>query len=110
VFTPLLNNTETSLQFSENISPFLVFCIYTRTDVISKETLIGIRRSGHIIYMCSVGDKTEPCGTLACISLGINISPSTEILNFLLEGKELISFIRLIENFNLNRIFQANVS
>jgi hypothetical protein len=33
---PRLNNTETSLQLSENITPFAVCRIYT--DVISKET------------------------------------------------------------------------
>jgi hypothetical protein len=30
----------------------------------------------------SVGDRTEPCGTPACIYLGVDISPSTETLNF----------------------------
>jgi hypothetical protein len=38
-----------------------------------------------------VGDGTEPCGATACISLGVDISSSTETLNFLCERKELIS-------------------
>jgi hypothetical protein len=49
-----------------------------------------------------VRDRTEPCGTLACISLCIDISPSTETLNFLIERKELISLVRLIENFDVD--------
>jgi hypothetical protein len=32
-----------------------------------------------------VGDRTEPCGTLACMYFGVDISPSTETLNFLCE-------------------------
>jgi hypothetical protein len=38
----------------------------------------------------SVGDRTEPCGTRAFISLGVDISPSTETLNFLCERNELV--------------------
>jgi hypothetical protein len=38
----------------------------------------------------NVGDRTEPCGTPACISLGVDISPSTETLNFLCERNELM--------------------
>jgi hypothetical protein len=52
----------------------------------------------------NVGDRTEPCGAAACISLGVDISPSAETLNFLRERKELISLIRLIENFNLDNL------
>jgi hypothetical protein len=47
----------------------------------------------------------ESCGTLACISLGVDISPSTETLNFLCERKELISFTRLIGNFGLGNLY-----
>jgi hypothetical protein len=52
-----------------------------------------------------VGDRTEPCGTPACISLAVDISPSTETLNFLCERKELMSFIKLIENANLDNLY-----
>jgi hypothetical protein len=98
-FTPRLNSSETSLQLSENITTFAVCDMYT--DVISKEAWIDRRCLGRIIYiymLYSVGDMTEPCGTPACISLGVGISPSTKTLNFLWEGKELISLIRLLEN------------
>jgi hypothetical protein len=47
----------------------------------------------YILYR--VGDRTEPYGTPACISLGVDILPSTETLNFLYERKELISWINL---------------
>jgi hypothetical protein len=66
VLTRRLSSTETSLQLSA------VCHIYT--DVISKET--------HTDTRC-LGDRTEPCGTPACIFLGMDISPSTETLNFL---------------------------
>jgi hypothetical protein len=42
--------------------------------------------------------RTGPCGTSAFISLGVDISPSTETLNFLCERNELISLIRLVEH------------
>jgi hypothetical protein len=48
---------------------------------------------------------TKSCDTLACISLGVYISPSTETLNFLWERKELISLTRLIGNFNLDNVY-----
>jgi hypothetical protein len=46
---PRLNNTEPSLQLSENITLFAVCGIYT--GVVSKETKIDTRHLGHIIYM-----------------------------------------------------------
>jgi hypothetical protein len=48
-----------------------------------------------------VGDRTEPCGTPACMYLGVDISPSTETLNFRSERKELISFV---EKFNFDNL------
>jgi hypothetical protein len=48
-----------------------------------------------------VGDRTEPCCTPACMYLGIDISPSTKALNFRWERNELISLIKLVENYNL---------
>jgi hypothetical protein len=53
----------------------------------------------------SVGDRTEPCGTPAYISLGVDISPSTETLNFLCERKEPKSLIKLVENTNLDMLY-----
>jgi hypothetical protein len=46
----------------------------------------------------SLRDRMEPRGTPAFISLGVDVSPSTETLNFLCVRNELISFIRLVEN------------
>jgi hypothetical protein len=60
---------------------------------------------GGIIYILyNVGNRPEPCGTLAYISLGVEILPSTETLNFLWEQKELISLSRLIEHFSLDNL------
>jgi hypothetical protein len=52
-----------------------------------------------------VGDRNEPCGTSACITLGVDISPSTETLNFLRQRKEPISLIKLVENSNLDYFY-----
>jgi len=49
----------------------------------------------------SIGERTEPWGTLSCISLGVDNSTSTETLNFLLERNDLISLIVLAERFHL---------
>jgi hypothetical protein len=55
-----------------------------------------IWRVSFMYKLYSVGDRTEPCGTPAFKSLGIDILPSTETLNFLCERNEL-SLIRLVE-------------
>jgi hypothetical protein len=47
----------------------------------------------------------EPCGTPTCMYLGVDISPSTETLNFHSVRNELISLITLVENFNLDNYF-----
>lgn len=47
----------------------------------------------------------EPCGSSACISYGIDISPSNKTLNFLSERNELINLIRLVSNSNLDNLF-----
>jgi hypothetical protein len=49
-----------------------------------------------------VGDRTEPWGTSSCISLGVDISPSTEILNLRCVTKKLVSLIKLVEKSNLD--------
>jgi hypothetical protein len=51
-----------------------------------------------IYKLYRVGDRTEPCSTPDCISLVVDISPSTEILTFLFERNELISLIKMVEN------------
>jgi hypothetical protein len=52
----------------------------------------------------SVGDRTESCGTPACIYLGVDISPSTDTLNFRSVRNEPISLITLVENSNLDNL------
>jgi hypothetical protein len=51
-----------------------------------------------------VGDRTEPCGTPACMYLGVDIAPCTKILNFRCERNEPISLIKLIENCNVDNL------
>jgi hypothetical protein len=57
----------------------------------------------------SVGDRMEQlrmerCGTLAYICLGLDISPSTETLDFRSVISEVISLITLVENSNLDNL------
>jgi hypothetical protein len=89
--TPLLDSSETSLQLSENIILLAICRIYTGD--ISLYTLY------------SVGDRTEPCGATVCIFLGLEISPPTEILNYLSGRNKLIILIKLVNNFNLDDLY-----
>jgi hypothetical protein len=52
----------------------------------------------------SVGDRTESCGTPTCIYLRVDISPSTDSLNFRSLRNELINLITLIGKFNLDNL------
>jgi hypothetical protein len=52
-----------------------------------------------------VGDRSEPCGTLACIPFGVNISPSTDLRFFFL--KELKSFIKFTETCNFGNFITS---
>jgi hypothetical protein len=55
--------------------------------------------------MVQCGGEDGTFYTPSFISLGVDISPSTETLNFLRETKELMSLIRLIENFNSDNLY-----
>jgi len=48
---------------------------------------------------------TVHCGTPACISPGVDISPSTVTLNFLLARNELICFVILAENCSFDTLY-----
>jgi hypothetical protein len=50
--------------------------------------------------------RKEPCGTFACISQGVGISPSTETLNFLFEIKDPVSLIMLTGNCNFDDLYK----
>jgi hypothetical protein len=54
--------------------------------------------------LCSVGDRTELCSISACLSLGVDIFPSTETLNFVCERNELKSISRQVENSSLDNL------
>jgi hypothetical protein len=51
-----------------------------------------------------VEDRTEPCGTPAFIHLGVDISPSTETLNFHCNRNELMSLVIRVEKFNSDNL------
>jgi hypothetical protein len=59
----------------------------------------GVWGVSFIYKLYRVGDRTEPCGTPACMYRGVDSSPSTETLNCR-ERNELISLINLFENCN----------
>jgi hypothetical protein len=46
----------------------------------------------------SVENRTETCGTPACMYLGVDISPSSDTLKSFCERNELINLIKLVEN------------
>jgi hypothetical protein len=52
-----------------------------------------------------VGARAEPCGAPACISLGVDSLPSTEILNFLFDSYELMSLIKFTGNCNFDNLY-----
>jgi hypothetical protein len=52
----------------------------------------------------SVGDRTERCGTPACVYLGVDILPSTKTLKFHSVRIELISLITPVEKSNLGNL------
>jgi hypothetical protein len=53
----------------------------------------------------SVCASTELCGIPALISLGVDNSPSTETLNFLLVRYKLMSFIKFVGNCNFDILY-----
>jgi hypothetical protein len=69
----------------------------------------GVWGASLMYKLYSIGDRKEPRGIPACISLGVDISPSTKTLNFLLDRKELISLTVLIEKFNLIYLYDERV-
>jgi hypothetical protein len=54
--------------------------------------------------LCGVVDRTEPCDTPAYIHLGVDISPSTNTLNFRCNRNKLMSLVILAEKFNLDNL------
>jgi hypothetical protein len=60
----------------------------------------------YILY--NTGERTELCDTPAYISLGVDMSPMTETLEFSLRNKRANKLIRLIENFNSNYFFSKS--
>jgi hypothetical protein len=59
----------------------------------------------HILVLYRVGHRTEPCVHPCLFSLGVDISPSTETLNFLRERKELMILIIRAENSNFDNLY-----
>jgi hypothetical protein len=64
----------------------------------------GVWGASFIYKFYRVGSRTE-CGTPACISRGVDDSPSTTNLKFLLVRNELISFIKFADTCNLDSLY-----
>jgi hypothetical protein len=66
---------------------------------------------GSFIYKSyRVGCRAEPYGTVACILLVIDISPSTQIPNFMSERNELMNLIMLAQNCNWENLYNKPAS
>jgi hypothetical protein len=65
------------------------------------------KAKNHVCYLLyTLEERTKPCCSPSYTYIPWRrISPSTEILNFLWERKELISLIRLIENCNVDNLY-----
>lgn len=99
-FTPRLHPSEAALQVCDNITSFMM-CGFVH---VSSE-----KKAGHcdIIYTQTIqgwgqeGTWRDP----GCIPLDVDISLPAETLNFLIERKELISFIKLVESCNVDNLY-----
>jgi hypothetical protein len=100
VLTPYLNSTE-----ALRTQPSSWCRTYTGFFSKDRHQAFGVYHL-YILYLYTVGDRTEPCGTPGCISLTIDILPS-ETLNFLWKRKEQLSLIKLIEHFNSDQASQG---
>jgi hypothetical protein len=63
-------------------------------------------RDSNVLYtVCNSGAKTEPCGASDTIFLGVENLLSAKTLNFLLERKEAISLMNIVENYNSDNLY-----
>jgi hypothetical protein len=86
-----------------DLSPFLRSEAYRQVSSAKRAKFApGVWGVSFIYKLYRVGDRTEPCGTPACMYLGVEFSPSTDTLNFRWERNELISLINVVENCNLD--------
>jgi hypothetical protein len=87
------------------IQPYLQSVAYIQASSTKRARYVpGVWGASLMYKLYNIGDRTEACGTAACIFLGVDSSPSTETWNFLLERKELISLTVLAEKFNLSNL------
>ena len=61
-----------------------------------------------VIYVQPIecADRTEPCDTTVCVSVGVVILFLTEVLNFLFDRKELIRLVVLPEKFYFSKSYK----
>jgi hypothetical protein len=86
--TSILNCIETVLLLTEDITLFAICGIYKCQRQRGPEKHLVFGEVVSFIYIpYNVGDRPEPSGTPACISLGMDISLSTETDFFALIGR-----------------------
>jgi len=87
------------LQLSENIFLIAICCIYTLSSAKKAKWTAGVwERVSLLNKLFRVGVRTEPSSAPVFLSLGVDNSPSTVTLKFLLVKNELISLIKFAEN------------
>jgi hypothetical protein len=65
----------------------------------------GVSGVSFIYKLQRVRARVEPCGTSACISRGVDSSPSTGTMDVLLDRKELIGLTVLAESRNSKSLY-----
>jgi hypothetical protein len=104
VLTLRIHCIEAALQLSRNTALLAVCYIYTR--VISNDSQAGTWGLGAFINKSyRLGARTENCGTRACISRGVDNSPSIVILNFLFLRNKITCLINFVEKCNCDSLY-----
>jgi hypothetical protein len=95
--TPQIHCSKAALQFAQN----KMFVCCEDTGIVYKQSKRSSSCRGSIVYTytdCNIEAMMELRGTLSATSLGIENSPSTKTINFLLGRDEAINLMRLIKN------------
>jgi hypothetical protein len=90
------------MQIPDWYTPVKVLCrVYEYKGIAREQSKMRTRCREDVVYCAIPGARTETWGTPAATSLGVENSPSTETLNFLLVTKQAISLMTFFENVML---------
>jgi hypothetical protein len=82
----------------------MTFVFLCRINICTVREQSKMSSRCRVSIMHTTGARTEPWGTAAAISLGVENLPTTKTLNFLSVRKETISLMRLVENYNSDNL------